>query len=242
MHTIHPLVLEGTSSSNGSLSGKARVIRGIIHGLLRGRWQGGDRLTEVDAAELLKVSRTPVREALLELASMGIVELRRNCGAILLPFGEQELRNLYAVRTLLEAEAARLAATRMDAADIDKFKRSFTTLRREQRLDTDWQLDRELHAAIAHAADNPRLAGEIARYGDLVQTMREAVGTVLADIHSTSLTDHLRILRCLKQRAPDAAAEAMRRHLAQAAESAVTALKLVSITRQSPGSHDHEHR
>jgi DNA-binding GntR family transcriptional regulator len=220
-------VIRSTPSSHSSTASKACVVRGVVHGLLRGRWQGGDRLTEADAAELFNVSRTPVREALLELASMGIVELRRNCGAILLPFGEKELRNLYGVRTLLEAEAARLAATRMDDTCIDKLKLAFTTLRREQLPDTDWKLDRELHTAIAHAADNPRLAGEIARYSDLVQTMREAVGTVLADIHSASLTEHLRILRCLKQRDPDAASEAMRQHLAQAASSAVAALKQV---------------
>ncbi len=231
LHTIHEDVIKLPPSSSGSTAGKARVVRGVIHGLLQGRWRGGDRLTEVDAAALFKVSRTPVREALLELASMSIVELRRNCGAILLPFGEQELRNLYAVRTLLEAEAARLAATRMDETVIDQLKRAFTALRREQRPDADWKLDRKLHAAIAQAADNPRLAGEIARYGDLVQTMREAVGTVLADIHSTSLTDHLRLLRCLKQRDPDAAAAAMRQHLAQAANSAVAALKQVSKGR-----------
>jgi DNA-binding GntR family transcriptional regulator len=220
-------VTKRTPSSHGSTAGKARVVRGVIYGLLRGRWRGGDRLTEAGAAGLFKVSRTPVREALLELASMGIVELRRNCGANFLPFGERELRDLYAVRTLLEAEAARLAATRMDDACIDKLKSSFTTLRREQRPDTDWKLDRGLHSAIAHAAGNPRLAGEITRYSDLVQTMREAVGSVLAGIHSTSLTEHLRILRCLKQRDSDAAAEAMRQHLAQAADSAMKAWKHV---------------
>jgi DNA-binding GntR family transcriptional regulator len=217
----------GISASPGPPAGKARVGRGVIHGLLKGRWRGGDRLTEAEAAELFEVSRTPVREALLELASMGIVELRRNCGAIFLPFGEPELRDLYAVRSLLETEAARLAATRIDDALIDHLRTAFDQLRREQRPDNDWQLDRELHAAIAHAAGNPRLAAEIARYGDLVQTMREAVGSVLADIHSTSLTDHLRILRCLKQRNPEAAAKAMRRHLAQAAESALIALRRV---------------
>ena len=219
-------------SSESSPAGKARVVRGVIHGLLRERWKGGDRFTEVDAAELFKVSRTPVREALLELASMGIVELRRNCGAVLLPFGEKELQNLYAVRTLLEAEAARLAATRMDADCIDKLKTACTVLRREQRPANDWKLDRELHSSIAQASNNPRLAGEIARYGDLVQTMREAVGTVISDIHSTSLTEHLRILRCLKQRDPDAAAEAMRQHLTQAASSAVAALKQVGKVRK----------
>jgi DNA-binding GntR family transcriptional regulator len=209
-------------------AGKARVVRGVVHGLLKGRWHGGDRLTEVETADLFKVSRTPVREALVELASLGIVELKRNCGAVFRPFGEKELRDLYAVRALLEIEAARLAATRMDEALIRQFKSSFEKLRRDRLPDKDWKLDRELHSAIAQAAGNPRLAGEIARYAALVQTMREAVGTVLADIHSTSLTDHLRILRTLKKRDAESAGEAMRLHLDQAARSAVEALRLVS--------------
>jgi DNA-binding GntR family transcriptional regulator len=208
-------------------AGKARVVRGVVHGLLKGRWNGGDRLTEVETADLFKVSRPPVREALVELASLGIIELKRNCGAVFRPFGEKELRDLYAVRALLEIEAARLAATRMDEALIHQLKSSFEKLRRDRLPDKDWKLDRELHSAIAQAAGNPRLAGEIARYAALVQTMREAVGTVLADIHSTSLTDHLRILRTLKQRDAESAGEAMRLHLDQAARSAVEALRLV---------------
>jgi DNA-binding GntR family transcriptional regulator len=213
------------SASNGSAAGKTRVVRGVVQGLLRRRWSGGDRLTEAEAAGIFDVSRTPVREALVELQSLGIVELRRNCGAIFLPFGATELRDMYAVRALLEVEAARLAATRMDEVRIAAFERSLDALRLAARPDQDWKLDRALHAAIAEASGNPRLAGEIARYGDLVQTMRGAVGRVLAGIHSTSVAEHLRILRCLRKRDADAAGEAMRVHLAQAAASAVAALE-----------------
>lgn len=212
------------SAPASAKAGKARVVRGVVHGLLRGSWHGGDRLTEVEAARRFGVSRTPVREALLELASMGIVELRRNCGAVFRPFGLAELNDLYAVRALLEIEAARLAAPRIDAVVVERLKREFATLRREQRPDKDWKLDQDLHAAIAQACGNPRLEGEIVRYSGLVQTIREAVGGVLADIHSTSLTDHVRILRHLEHRDPEASGEAMRRHLAQAARSAVAVL------------------
>lgn len=208
-----------------SAAGKALVVRGVIRGLLHGRWTGGDRLTELEAADLFKVSRTPVREALLELAALGIVELRRNCGAIFLPFGEEELRDLYAVRTLLEVEATRLAVTRISPSTLAALRASFEKLRHERRHDSDWQLDQQLHAAVAGACGNPRLTGEIARYADLVQTIREAVGRILADIHSNSLTEHLRILRCLENGDPDAAGKAMQRHLDQAAESAVAALR-----------------
>jgi DNA-binding GntR family transcriptional regulator len=196
----------------------------VIHGVLLGRWKGGDRLTEIEAAERFKVSRTPVREALLELASMGIVELRRNCGAIFRPFGPKELRDLYSVRSLLEVEAARLAARRIPLEVVKSLEREFERLKRERRPDTDWRLDRGLHAAIAQAADNPRLAVEVARYGDLVQSTREAVGGTLANVHSTSVNEHLRILRQLEHRSPECAAEAMRLHLQQAADSAVKAL------------------
>ncbi len=205
--------------------GHSRIVAGVIQHLLKGRWQGGGRLTEVEAAELFKVSRTPVREALLELAAMGILELKRNCGAVFRPFGPKELGDLYAVRSLLEVEAARLAATRMDEAEIERLIQAFEALRRERRADTGWKLDRELHAAIARASGNPRLADDIARYTGLAQTMREAVGSQVADIHTTSLAEHLRILRCLQQRDPAAAAEAMRRHLAQASASALKALQ-----------------
>jgi len=211
-------------SSTSTSPGKARVIRGVIHGLLKGRWQGNGRLTEFESAELFKVSRTPVREALVELAAMGILELRRNCGAIFFPFGIKELKDLYAVRTLLEVEATRLAATRMNEAEVDRLKTALETLCHEQEPDKDWRIDRELHAAIAQAADNPRLAGEIARYADLVQTVREVVSSKSPDVHTTTLTDHLRILRHLKQRNSEAAASAMRRHLQQASASAVEAL------------------
>jgi DNA-binding GntR family transcriptional regulator len=211
-------------SSAVSAAGKARVVRGVIRGLLRGRWRGGGRLTEQEAAELFKVSRTPVREALLELAAMGIVELRRNCGAVFRPFGPQELMDLYAVRSLLETEAARLAATRIRGEVVEGLVREFEGLRSERKPDIGWCLDLKLHAAVAEAAGNPRLADEIARYGNLVQTMRETVGATLADVHSGTLKEHLQILREFERRSPEGAAEAMRFHLEQAAASAVKAL------------------
>lgn len=106
-------------------AGKANVVSGVIHGLLQGRWRGGERLTEEAVAQTFAVSRTPVREGLLELAAMGMVQLRRNCGAVLQPFGPAQLSEIYAVRTLLEVEAARLAAVRIRASLVDALRLDF---------------------------------------------------------------------------------------------------------------------
>ncbi|MGD9745290.1 MAG: GntR family transcriptional regulator [Verrucomicrobiales bacterium] len=212
--------------SNARASGgKAVVVRGLMHGLLRGHWRGGNRIAEIQAAERFDVSRTPVREALLELAGLGVVELRRNCGAVFLPFGPKELRDIYAVRSLLEEEATRLATNRIDPELLVQLHGGLVMLRETQAEDSGWRLDRRLHSVIAAASGNPRLAGEIARYGDLVQSVREVVSDTLRHIHSTSTADHLRILEELQACSPEAAAAAMKAHLAQAADSAVAALE-----------------
>lgn len=196
----------------------------MIAGLLDGTWKGGDRLTEAEAVERFGVSRTPVREALLELQGLGLVELRRNCGAVFAPFGPDELRDLYAVRSLLEVEATRLAATRLEKDWIEAMIAAFEKIRDQGGVDPDWESDRELHTAIAEASGNRRLAAEIARYGELVQLMREIVGEqALGGIHNTTVNEHLDILHAIERRDEASAAEAMRRHLAQAADSAAGA-------------------
>ncbi|MCB1230157.1 MAG: GntR family transcriptional regulator [Verrucomicrobiae bacterium] len=215
-------ILSKTAPASPSrIPGKVAVVRGMVTGLLEGTWKGGDRLTEAEAVERFGVSRTPVREALLELAGLGLVELRRNCGAVFAPFGPQEVKDLYAVRTLLEVEAARLAATRLDRDWLFQSLAAFERMREQNAADAGWREDRKLHAAIADASGNRRLAAEIGRYGDIVQLMREIVGArTLGDIHSTTVNEHLAILHAIQRREPEAAAAAMRNHLEQAAESA----------------------
>lgn len=217
-----------------SAAGKAAVVRGLIHGLLQGDCRGGDRVTEEQAAEQFGVSRTPVREALLELAGLGIIDLRRNCGALFRPLGPEELRELYSVRTLLEVEAARLAAGRMPDGLLRNLESVFARLAESGDEDPDWQHDRTLHAAIATASGNRRLADEIARYGHLVQTVRQCVGRQSHRVHRITAMEHLRIIRALASGDPSSSAEAMRAHLTQAAESAAA----VVATLQDRARHD----
>ena len=207
-----------------SSAGKVAVAQGLILECLCGTLKGGERLTEAGVSERFSVSRTPVREALLELTGLGLVELRRNCGAVVQSFGPDEIRDLYAVRTLLEVEATRLSASQMDPDTVEDLQAAFTRLKKNKLPDHQWHLDQQLHSAIAEASGNPRLASEIARQATLIQTVREAVSDAMRGIHSTTLNDHLRILDRLKVHDADGAAEAMKRHLQQAADSAVKAV------------------
>lgn len=202
-------------------------MRGLIAGLLRGEWRGGVRLTEAEAVEKFGVSRTPVREALLELQGLGLVELRRNCGAVFLPFGPNELHEIYAVRSLLEVEAARLAAGKIDQERLASLIEAFTRIRDSGGIDPDWEHDRTLHRVIAEASGNQRLSSEISRYGELVQSVREIVGERDYGIHEMTADEHLSILSALSQNDSSAAAAAMKLHLEQASDSAAAAAELM---------------
>ncbi len=208
-------------------------MRGLLAGLLRGDWNGGDRITEAEAVERFGVSRTPVREALLELQGLGFVELRRNCGAVFLPFGPEELREIYEVRSLLEAEAATRAAGRIAPAKLEALAAAFSRIRKSGGVDSDWEHDRSLHRVVAEASGNRRLLAEISRYGDLVQTVREIVGGQALAIHATTADEHLAILSALAAADADAAAGAMRAHLAQARDSAADSVGRMRAEREN---------
>src|SRR4051794_26510255 len=74
-------------SQNGTLRGDLvnRVMKEVFGGTLR----GGDRLVEQDLAAKFGVSRTPIREALGELAALGVIRLKPNHGAVVCPFGPE---------------------------------------------------------------------------------------------------------------------------------------------------------
>ena len=73
----------------------------------------GQHLDETELATKFKVSRTPIRETLIQLASMGLVVIRPRRGAVVAELGPQQLVEMFEVMSELEATCARLAARRM---------------------------------------------------------------------------------------------------------------------------------
>ena len=77
-----------------------RVVQQLLEELLAGRLAPGTRLREIELADRLGVSRTPIREALGRLARDGLVELLPNRGAIVRDLGGDELRHIYQLREI----------------------------------------------------------------------------------------------------------------------------------------------
>src|SRR5262249_48072220 len=122
----------------------------------------------VSLAKQLEVSRTPVHDALRQLAKDGLVEQRAGRRAMIATFSKDDLFDIFEMRKLLEAAAARRAATRIDRGTLTHLRGLAEELR-AHRDDPDWltrwtDYDEEFHDAIAKASGSHRLWQDIVRY------------------------------------------------------------------------------
>ena len=90
-----------------------KIASAIADGILNGALPPGERLDEVGLAEQHGVSRTPVREALRQLAMSGLIDMRPRKGAIVSKATPEEIESLFVAMAEMEATCARLAAMSM---------------------------------------------------------------------------------------------------------------------------------
>ncbi|WP_158782835.1 GntR family transcriptional regulator [Pantoea sp. BAV 3049] len=116
-------------------------------------------LQERKLAELLDISRTPVRNALTRLENEGFIVRNGGRTPVVKEFSIQELVETLHIRRTLEGEAARLAAGRVPAAMLDEIEAEINALLAHEIPDPneDWAVDARLHDAIAHYSGNQLL-------------------------------------------------------------------------------------
>ncbi|HZS33719.1 MAG TPA: GntR family transcriptional regulator [Methylomirabilota bacterium] len=177
----------------------------------------GTPLNEQEIAGRLRISRTPVREAIRRLEQEGLVVRHPNRGALVAPLSMRDVLEIWQLREILEPAACRLAAGRVDGSALAALEAALTALAgREPRLE-DYErhhrTDLALHRLVAAATGNrflletlDRLTGRIARIRMVNSPVR----------FRRSLREHLTIAAALRRGDGDAAAEAMRTHLANA--------------------------
>jgi DNA-binding GntR family transcriptional regulator len=149
------------------------VLETLRRAILTGKIPGGTRLVQADIAEQLQVSTTPVREALRDLATEGLIKLDAHRGAEVKSLNRDEVSEIYRLRRILEPEAMRLAIERMTADELA------TAADIQRRADTEedtaaWvELNHEFHSVFVKAARSPRLAG-------ILQALHDAAGMYIA--------------------------------------------------------------
>lgn len=129
--------------------------------IVAGRLRLGERLDETELAERFGVSRTPIREALIQLAGSGMVELRPRRGAHVTLLGPRELLETFEYMGELEAACARFAAHRMTADERAAFTAAFKRCRKaceKGDVDAYYHANADFHCAIYDGSHNRTLA------------------------------------------------------------------------------------
>lgn len=210
-----------------------QVADSLIDMIKQGRIQPGDKLDSVEQlAQNFGVGRSAIREALSGLRSMGLVEMRQGEGTFINTFNpkrftlpvstaflmkQDDVKELYQVRKILEAGTARYAATSYEQADIEKMEEALSVMKNAKGDDVlAEQADTEFHLAIAQATHMDLLIHLMGSVSDLMsETIRETRQILLySEDRADALYDeHARIYQAIKNRQPNEARDAMYDHL-----------------------------
>ncbi|HET6712794.1 MAG TPA: GntR family transcriptional regulator [Actinomycetota bacterium] len=195
-HTAHEFVRE-------------RLRRAI----LRGDLSGGERLIQADLAEMLHVSTTPVREALRDLATEGLITLDRHRGGVVRELNWDDMDEIGQIRRQLEPLAMRLVIERIDEAQIREAERLLQRMSKERDVG-DWvELNRAFHLVFHEATGNARLTA-------IMKGLEESVAVYVAQAQRTHpemrrLADagHAALVEAVRARDIDRAVQVMVEHV-----------------------------
>jgi len=190
-----------------SLSGTAyeRLL-----GMLRSReLQPNDLINERQLARQLNVSRTPLREAIRRLEGEKILERQSSGTLVVRPVSIEDLLYICQVRRLVEGEAARRAAGRIAASELEQLRRRYMSFKEKGGPipATAPIVRRDLHLLIAEACGNPILASIIRELKNRSQLLSVSTPERVA------YDEHLEIIDALIEGDGDAARAAMQRHI-----------------------------
>ncbi|MCW5630753.1 MAG: GntR family transcriptional regulator [Rhodoferax sp.] len=174
----------------------------------------GERIQEMQLAQQLGVSRTPIREALKVLTSEGLVELLPLRGAIVKVFTDKDARDMLDVIALIEAFAGERAcqadAARIDAV-IGMHRRMRALYDKRQRLEY-FVLNQQIHEALVALADNDTLSQTHATLSKRMRSLRYS-GNSGAENWAAAMAEHERMIDALARRDAAALSQAMREHI-----------------------------
>ncbi|WP_225984873.1 GntR family transcriptional regulator [Noviherbaspirillum aerium] len=199
----------------------ARVIRDEVLALiLRGELAPGDRITEPMIAGRLGVSRVPVREALRDLESTGLVESRKHTGVFVRQLSRKETEDLYELRSVLDAFAGRAAAARGDAALVEKLERHLQLMEQaaiSKDVVTYYEANLHFHWDVIDAAGNEQIRSV---YRGAVQKLHLArLKNLSTDVGMlNSIREHHAIVDAIRAKQPEVCEALMANHVKAAGE------------------------
>jgi DNA-binding GntR family transcriptional regulator len=196
-----------------------RAYEALRNGIINGEFLPGAQLNADSIAQQLKVSTTPVRDALNHLVKDGLVAKMPYQGWFVGRFSEQEIRDLYEIRAELECFAIRLACERITAEEIDALYAvqaagELAWGREDTQAYANY--NQEFHTGIMYAARNSQLP---AVFGQIsLKTQMLSAKTIRIGRASRGVQEHRRLIELIVSRDACTAQALMREHILSALE------------------------
>jgi len=204
------------------VSVRDRTYEALKQAIVRGRLAPGQRIVEAQVAELLNISRTPLREALLRLEAEGFVERVTSGGVRVRGLSLEEIRELYAVRSVLEGLTAREATERITNEQLESLA---NLIRQIEEADSGAspdvhriaRLGEEFHQIILEASGNRKCADLLRLLQDHIDRYRQFT-IAMPGRGRAAAKEHEALLEALRLRDPEKAERAMRAHVLEAGQ------------------------
>jgi len=205
-----------TELTNAPLSNS--LLNKLQKDILTGKLKAGEKLTEQELCKTYGVSRTPVREALRQLETDGLVENILNRGAFVVGMSEQDYEDMFELRKAYEIQAVKWAIERITEEEMEKLEETFEfmefyTLRND--VEKMLTINTGFHQVIYEASHNRMLKKLLSSYQTFLKY--KGMESVYDDDYlQTVLEEHRAIFKAFKDRDVKAGAEAMERHIGSA--------------------------
>lgn len=190
------------------------VATAIRQEILDGRLKPGERIRQEDLAARLSSSRIPVREALRQLESEGLVVLVPNSGAWIARLDLTECIEIYKIRERLEPLALGESVARLTSADLKELAGLAAEIEQDSTVDGFLALDRKFHLLSYSNAKLPVLQRMITQFWNTTQHYRRAYVTLIGGANRWIINaEHRLILEAIRRGAADEAEVLLRAHI-----------------------------
>jgi DNA-binding GntR family transcriptional regulator len=209
LHTVPPIENEPLSQV------RDKVYTSLREAILDNRLKPGERLVERKLADQLKVSRTPVREAIRMLELEGLVSHLPRIGAVVARIDHAEVLEIYRIRAVLEGLAARMAAERITPDSLGRLEELMKSMEAGIRRGDPEGLERDhlaFNDGIYSAAGSPRLYAMITSLTDFIARSAR-IGYTRPGRAEEAAREHRRLLEALRLHDGDLSERIAREHI-----------------------------
>lgn len=206
----------------------------ILKSILSNEMHPDEIYNEMMLAKELSISRTPVREALLELSIQGLVTFLPRKGIVVNRFTETDVDEIFEIRRAIDSAAAEKLATIEPAPDIQILQKSLEKQNRAAEKNDLWSYlreDRNFHITLTKITGNNRMV----TIAENIRNMVHLMGTQALELPGRTaevLQEHTRIIDAIVQRNPQQAREAVVDHLLKSEQAVLSTFSLKKIKKE----------